>query len=108
MIDPAYRAAPADALRFEPLAALTAIFDRRSMQTHIVAQPVPEMLAAMGGDACDASALAARLAERFDVEVQGDARARSEEHTSELQSIMRISYAVFCLKNKNYHMHTLQ
>src|SRR3546814_3394536 len=27
-------------------------------------------------------------------------RARSEEHTSELQSIMRISYAVFCLKKK--------
>src|SRR3546814_8687377 len=28
-------------------------------------------------------------------------RFRSEEHTSELQSLMRISYAVFCLKNKN-------
>src|SRR3546814_10658394 len=27
---------------------------------------------------------------------------RSEEHTSELQSLMRISYAVLCLKNKNY------
>src|SRR3546814_8935746 len=27
-------------------------------------------------------------------------RRRSEEHTSELQSLMRISYAVFCLKNK--------
>src|SRR3546814_2826858 len=29
------------------------------------------------------------------------ARARSEEHTSELQSLMRISYSVFCLKKKN-------
>src|SRR3546814_5032401 len=28
-------------------------------------------------------------------------QARSEEHTSELQSLMRISYAVFCLKTKN-------
>src|SRR3546814_2038047 len=28
---------------------------------------------------------------------------RSEEHTSELQSLMRISYAVFCLKKKNYN-----
>src|SRR3546814_7232469 len=28
-------------------------------------------------------------------------RIRSEEHTSELQSLMRISYAVFCLKKKN-------
>src|SRR3546814_10506566 len=31
------------------------------------------------------------------------AMARSEEHTSELQSLMRISYAVFCLKKKNTH-----
>src|SRR3546814_3692350 len=30
----------------------------------------------------------------------GDRRDRSEEHTSELQSLMRISYAVFCLKKK--------
>src|SRR3546814_3389589 len=28
---------------------------------------------------------------------------RSEEHTSELQSLMRISYAVFCLKKKKYN-----
>src|SRR3546814_6977009 len=31
----------------------------------------------------------------------GVIRSKSEEHTSELQSLMRISYAVFCLKNKN-------
>src|SRR3546814_2087880 len=30
-----------------------------------------------------------------------EAESRSEEHTSELQSLMRISYAVFCLKKKN-------
>src|SRR3546814_2614722 len=30
---------------------------------------------------------------------------RSEEHTSELQSLMRISYAVFCLKKKKIHQH---
>src|SRR3546814_2234611 len=38
-------------------------------------------------------------------------RARSEEHTSELQSLMRISYAVFCLKKKiehTYHTHKTQ
>src|SRR3546814_3946917 len=33
---------------------------------------------------------------------------RSEEHTSELQSLMRISYAVFCLKKKNRHKSTKQ
>src|SRR3546814_7809637 len=32
-------------------------------------------------------------------------RGRSEEHTSELQSLMRISYAVFCLKKKKKHIH---
>src|SRR3546814_2847095 len=31
---------------------------------------------------------------------------RSEEHTSELQSLMRISYAVFCLKKKKTHKRT--
>src|SRR3546814_7647919 len=42
---------------------------------------------------------------RFEVNGHGDgppgaAAKRSEEHTSELQSLMRISYAVFCLKKK--------
>src|SRR3546814_7061276 len=39
------------------------------------------------------------------------AAARSEEHTSELQSLMRISYAVFCLKkkkNKKSTLHNIQ
>src|SRR3546814_8252305 len=34
-------------------------------------------------------------------ELMVEAQTRSEEHTSELQSLMRISYAVFCLKKKN-------
>src|SRR3546814_1200328 len=33
------------------------------------------------------------------------AHVRSEEHTSELPSLMRILYAVFCLKKKNKHKH---
>src|SRR3546814_12937378 len=36
-----------------------------------------------------------------ELEVHGP-QGRSEEHTSELQSLMRISYAVFCLKKKNH------
>src|SRR3546814_4873328 len=36
------------------------------------------------------------------------AEPRSEEHTSELQSLMRISYAVFCLKKKKYNKMTHQ
>src|SRR3546814_3605504 len=38
----------------------------------------------------------------------GTGAARSEEHTSELQSLMRISYAVFCLKKKTKPKHQLQ
>src|SRR3546814_3479416 len=36
----------------------------------------------------------------IDEDVEAIERIRSEEHTSELQSLMRISYAVFCLKKK--------
>src|SRR3546814_3626034 len=36
-------------------------------------------------------------------EIRHYGNSRSEEHTSELQSLMRISYAVFCLKKKNKH-----
>src|SRR3546814_5536876 len=45
---------------------------------------------------------------RADLDPVGQARARqhrSEEHTSELQSLMRISYAVFCLKKKKTPKH---
>src|SRR3546814_5427528 len=35
-------------------------------------------------------------------------RERSEEHTSELQSLMRISYGVFCLKTKNLTIHIIR
>src|SRR3546814_5797037 len=39
-------------------------------------------------------------------EAAGPGSHRSEEHTSELQSLMRISYAVFCLKKKKHTTHT--
>src|SRR3546814_3325842 len=41
------------------------------------------------------------IASQFRVQSIPTVYARSEEHTSELQSLMRISYAVFCLKKKN-------
>src|SRR3546814_2330176 len=50
-----------------------------------------------GGPRCKARAFLHR---------EGKARGRSEEHTSELQSLMRISYAVFCLKKKNNNQNT--
>src|SRR3546814_2866635 len=69
------------------------------------ASPAPQL-------PCDPRAQPARLWRR-----RGAARNpdRSEEHTFELQSLMRISYAVFCLKKKNktkvnivYYLNTLQ
>src|SRR3546814_7712603 len=41
------------------------------------------------------------VARRDIIAISDGCTGRSEEHTSELQSLMRISYAVFCLKTKN-------
>src|SRR3546814_4123619 len=58
----------------------------------------PVKLAARGLSASDlAAALRANNVQSAPGQIKGK---RSEEHTSELQSLMRISYAVFCLKNK--------
>src|SRR3546814_4418914 len=48
----------------------------------------------------DPAAQAIEQARLLDQEPDARDRPRSEEHTSELQSLMRISYAVFCLKKK--------
>src|SRR3546814_9454363 len=66
------------------------------------------LLAARGIDATVLVQAAPAIAEtRFLLEAAGHApfvkAVRSEEHTSELQSLMRISYAVFCLKKKKKH-----
>src|SRR3546814_2971317 len=57
-----------------------------------------------------ASMPAAEAEEKANPPKRGRAGTRSEEHTSELQSLMRISYAVFCLKKKRrqnyYHIDT--
>src|SRR3546814_13703368 len=57
-------------------------------------------------DFAAASELASTLSDRMPIANLGFSVSRSEEHTSELQSLMRISYAVFCLKKKN-NQHTL-
>src|SRR3546814_6372628 len=60
----------------------------------------------------DGERAAFRYGARAHYRLQGRSRGiypqhvpRSEEHTSELQSLMRISYAVFCLKKKHAHSH---
>src|SRR3546814_7340509 len=79
-------------------------------QVEEAARPLWEYLDALhphlwrGGDAFPASGPAQRqLLDDGEVDIALSfypSEARSEEHTSELQSLMRISYAVFCLKKK--------
>jgi PqqD family protein of HPr-rel-A system len=87
MADRAYRAAPADALRIEPLGELTAIFDRRSMQTHLVVSPLPEILDAMGADACTPAQVAERLAATFDLGSAEDAQPILADRLGELAAM---------------------
>src|SRR3546814_7823000 len=54
-----------------------------------------------GGAVPEASALQSLRRAWLQAHQDRQGPARSEEHTSELQSLMRISYAVFCLKKKN-------
>src|SRR3546814_4991850 len=54
-----------------------------------------------GHDACHSTIRRGRHRQRMRRRMRAaDSAVRSEEHTSELQSLMRISYAVFCLKKK--------
>lgn len=62
-----YRAPPAAALRLEPLDLLVAVYHRRSGATHMVASPVPEILAALEPAPLALDALLLRLADEFHV-----------------------------------------
>src|SRR3546814_7199127 len=80
---------------------------RRSSSSSHIARRIGLPLAASPSSASSA----ARGTGGDDLDLESDiGRHRSEEHTSELQSLMRISYAVFCLKKKStyiYNIHTV-
>src|SRR3546814_5536664 len=67
---------------------------------------IPATSSGRSGDQLADAELSMKISQLFGVLYHGTARntlafhPRSEEHTSELQSLMRISYAVFCLKKK--------
>src|SRR3546814_2111962 len=69
---------------------LARLFDDAARHAHFA-----EVVVAQGTVGLDAG-----NADQADIDLE---LARSEEHTSELQSLMRISYAVFCLKKKKNH-----
>lgn len=85
--DPRYRAvAAADLVRVE-LDELTAVFDRRSGQTHLLASPLPEMLDALGAGDWTLAAFAAHLASEFEMAGEGDVAARIEQRLAELAAL---------------------
>src|SRR3546814_1285552 len=97
-------------LKPDPLVASTCGRDGRAPLTveehhYAVAQiTLSNSVPAVAGEAFDRARNAFLYAWfSYDLGALAEAQAiRSEEHTSELQSLMRISYAVFCLKKKKY------
>src|SRR3546814_7515162 len=89
------------ALGLGRLAAAFIEADRRFFLDHRALRERAHLVAALAG-------ARQRRGQAFlrDVEPHRELADRSEEHTSELQSLMRISYAVFCLKKKKKTKHT--
>ena len=65
---PTFKAGQGDRLLVEPLDQMTLIYQRRSGITHIVAEPIPEILAVMGDEFLSAEDVAARLASSFELD----------------------------------------
>jgi PqqD family protein of HPr-rel-A system len=70
-----------------PLDQMTLIYQRRSGITHIVAEPVPQILQAMGGGACDAALIAARMSAHYDLGDAAQARAVIAARLAELAQL---------------------
>ncbi len=82
-----YRAEPTDQRLIKPLDAMTLIYQRRSGITHIVAEPVPEILAAMDEDIVDAATLLTRLSDQFDLVDSAEAEAVIAARLEELAGL---------------------
>jgi PqqD family protein of HPr-rel-A system len=82
-----YIAEPADQRLIEPLDVITLIYQRRSGITHLVAEPVPEILAAMGDEAIDSVTLLERLSAQFDLGDAHDAIAVVAARLEELADL---------------------
>lgn len=91
-----YQAEAADQRLIEPLDQMTLIYQRRSGITHIVTEPVPQMLEAIGEDELSADAVLARLASEFELQSDDEAlhaiAARLEE-LADLGLVERVANA---------------
>src|SRR3546814_6497309 len=81
-----------------PAQRVVAVGIEADRRIEIAQRDIPATVQGISGD-LQLQIAAARRVRRCQSRKQGE-RQRSEEHTSELQSLMRISYAVFCLKKK--------
>ncbi len=70
---------PPEGLRIVPLDSLTAIYHRASGQTHVVAEPMPEILAVLGGKEVDLPDIIARLSLTETTETRALLTERLEE-----------------------------
>ena len=82
MAGPRFRAAPATTLKMVELDGITALFHRRSGQTHLIAEPAPELIALLQAEPVTRDQLWQRLGERF--ALAADERAALDERLSEL------------------------
>jgi PqqD family protein of HPr-rel-A system len=82
-----YRAEPADARIVEPLDMITLVYQRRSGITHLVGEPVPQILAVMGEGAVSAAMLVDRLSGEFDLGPRDAAMTLIAERLDELAAI---------------------
>src|SRR3546814_1370717 len=108
---------PPISTRTDTLFPYTTLFRSTCAQEPIVAQvstivPAPMCAPMLTNDGISTTSLPMKLPRRAitpDTTRTPSLRnaARSEEHTSELQSLMRISYAVFCLKKKKQQHYTI-
>lgn len=90
MADPLFAADPPGHLRIVPLDELTALYHRPSGQTHIVSEPIPEILAALGPGPLTAKALLARLSETADVAAEPEALAARLAELEAIGLVFRI------------------
>ena len=63
------------------------------MQTHLMTQPMPEILAVMADDRCNAAMVAERLAARFDLDGDGDPTPLIAERLAELAAMGLVAEA---------------
>src|SRR3546814_2109706 len=90
-----------DALPFSEAQSKFCSSSKRAFNSTTAVTDLPASAAAIS-----ALITAGCLPARYSVCLIATTSGRSEEHTSELQSLMRISYAVFCSKKKNKTQHT--